>query len=102
MVWLKYGIMSMDCVKNCGLTYQQMPYTSEAGRPMNSGHHHADDPRMIGMGVPDLAAAVKGRPLGVGGRPEMPLPPDASSTLYVEGLPANCTRREVSRILSVL
>ncbi|GMP70649.1 hypothetical protein CsSME_00029417 [Camellia sinensis var. sinensis] len=29
-----------------------------------------------------------------------PLPSDASSTLFVEGLPANCTRREVSRILS--
>ncbi|XP_031373385.1 RNA-binding protein 2-like [Punica granatum] len=27
-----------------------------------------------------------------------PLPPDASSTLYVEGLPSNCTRREVAHI----
>lgn len=34
-----------------------------------------------------------------GRRDEVPLPPDASSTLYVEGLPANCTRREVARIL---
>lgn len=35
----------------------------------------------------------------VAGRPEATLPPDASSTLFVEGLPADCTRREVSRIL---
>lgn len=27
------------------------------------------------------------------------LPPDASSTLYVEGLPPDCTKREVARIL---
>lgn len=80
-------------------------YASESGRPMSSGlggHHHVDDPRMLGMGGSDPAAAAKGRPVGVGGRPEIPLPPDASSTLFVEGLPANCTRREVSRILSVV
>jgi len=27
------------------------------------------------------------------------LPSDASNTLYVEGLPSNCSRREVARIL---
>lgn len=31
--------------------------------------------------------------------PPLPLPPDASNTLYVEGLPSNCSRREVARIL---
>lgn len=31
--------------------------------------------------------------------PMNPLPPDASNTLYVEGLPSDITRREVSRIL---
>ncbi|KAK8943730.1 hypothetical protein KSP40_PGU005259 [Platanthera guangdongensis] len=31
-------------------------------------------------------------------RTEAPLPPDASNTLFVEGLPANCTSREVSHI----
>ncbi|KAH0661389.1 hypothetical protein KY284_026320 [Solanum tuberosum] len=31
----------------------------------------------------------------VGGKPEATLPPDASSTLFVEGLPADCTRREI-------
>ena len=34
------------------------------------------------------------------GREIAPLPPDASSTLYVEGLPPDSTRREVARILS--
>lgn len=32
-------------------------------------------------------------------REPLPLPPDASNTLYVEGLPSNCSRREVARIL---
>ncbi|VYS46773.1 unnamed protein product [Arabidopsis thaliana] len=35
-----------------------------------------------------------GRP----GREPHPLPPDVSNTLYVEGLPSNCSRREVSHI----
>ncbi|XP_057774194.1 RNA-binding protein 1-like [Salvia miltiorrhiza] len=78
----------------------QMPsYASESGRSMSSGlggHHHVDDPRVLGMGGSDAAAAAKSRSMG--GRPEIPLPPDASSTLFVEGLPANCTRREVSHI----
>ncbi|XP_042057443.1 RNA-binding protein 1-like isoform X1 [Salvia splendens] len=82
----------------------QMPsYASESGRSMSSGlggHHHVDDPRALGIvgSNPAAAAAAKNRSLGVGGRPEIPLPPDASSTLFVEGLPANCTRREVSHI----
>ncbi|AQK58920.1 Nuclear speckle RNA-binding protein A [Zea mays] len=46
------------------------------------------------MGV----VGMDSRGMGYGGRPEPPLPPDASSTLYIEGLPANCTRREVSHI----
>ncbi|KAL0403889.1 UNVERIFIED_CONTAM: RNA-binding protein 2 [Sesamum radiatum] len=33
-----------------------------------------------------------------GGRPHIPLPPNACSTLYVEGLPADSTRREVAHI----
>lgn len=32
-------------------------------------------------------------------REAMPLPPDASSTLYIEGLPSDSRRREVARIL---
>ncbi|KAH6770973.1 hypothetical protein C2S52_015776 [Perilla frutescens var. hirtella] len=76
---------------------QMSSYGSDSGRSMSSGHHHGDDPHGIGMGASDPAAG-KSRSIGVGGRPEIPLPPDASSTLFVEGLPANCTRREVSHI----
>lgn len=48
--------------------------------------------RDLGFGQQDL---VVGRP----GRELLRLPPDASNTLFVEGLPSNCSRREVSRIL---
>ncbi|CAN0892149.1 RNA-binding protein 2 [Linum grandiflorum] len=36
------------------------------------------------------------------GRDTVPLPPDASNTLYVEGLPHDCIRREVARILLIV
>ena len=47
--------------------------------------------RDLGFGQQDLV----GRP----SRELLRLPPDASNTLFVEGLPSNCSRREVSRIL---
>ncbi|CAH9094320.1 unnamed protein product, partial [Cuscuta epithymum] len=39
-------------------------------------------------------------PMDAMGRPRdtLPLPPDASNTIYVEGLPPDCTRREVAHI----
>lgn len=78
------------------------------------GHSLADPAAMRrhgGGGGPDLAP--NGRNGNFGGQlpieavsrpgPEtVPLPPDASSTLYVEGLPSDSTRREVARILFVL
>ncbi|XP_026665186.2 RNA-binding protein 1-like [Phoenix dactylifera] len=67
----------------------------ESLRPVagGMGSHSVDDMHMMGVG------GIDGQSDGYGsGRPEMPLPPDASSTLFVEGLPANCTRREVSHI----
>ena len=69
----------------------------EFGRPMSGGitGHPVDDPRVAGV---DPRGSGKDRTLGFGGRPEISLPRDASSTLFVEGLPANCTRREVSHI----
>ncbi|KAL0400570.1 UNVERIFIED_CONTAM: RNA-binding protein 1 [Sesamum latifolium] len=76
-------------------------YGGEAGRSLSGGlggHHQVDDPRVIAIGGSDPAMPAKPRSIGMGGRPEVPLPPDASSTLFVEGLPANCTRREVSHI----
>ncbi|CAN8292070.1 unnamed protein product [Cochlearia groenlandica] len=46
--------------------------------------------RAMGFGQQDLA----GRPV----REPLRLPHDASNTLYVEGLPSNCARREVAHI----
>nr|AVY91756.1 RNA-binding [Saccharum hybrid cultivar SP80-3280] len=60
--------------------------TRAAGMGAGMAGYGVDDRRMMGVGM------------GYGGRPEPPLPPDASPTLYIEGLPANCTRREVSHI----
>ncbi|KAL7254350.1 hypothetical protein ACSBR1_008699 [Camellia fascicularis] len=73
----------------------------DSARPLSGGlsGRPADDPRIIGIGGSDPAVIAKNRSLGLGdGRPELPLPPDATNTLFVEGLPANCTRREVSHI----
>ncbi|XP_077234410.1 RNA-binding protein 1-like [Tasmannia lanceolata] len=74
----------------------------DSGRSLIGGMtgHPTDDPRMMGVGGMDLGMAGKGRSMGFGGgRPELPpLPPDASNTLFVEGLPADCRRREVSHI----
>eukprot|EP00262_Sarcandra_glabra_P013461 TRINITY_DN372_c0_g2_i1.p1 TRINITY_DN372_c0_g2~~TRINITY_DN372_c0_g2_i1.p1 ORF type:complete len:232 (+),score=42.81 TRINITY_DN372_c0_g2_i1:116-811(+) len=74
----------------------------ESGRLVPGGGmtgHPGDDPYTMGVGSMDLGISGKGQNMGFGGgRRELPLPPDASNTLYVEGLPANCTRREVSHI----
>lgn len=77
----------------------------EAGPPRNGGVVAIDEFMMRrGQGL-------NGRDMGGGfdpldsvdrrsnNREPLPLPPDASNTLYVEGLPSNCSRREVSRIL---
>ena len=46
------------------------------------------------------AGGMDGRNVGFGGGiSEPPLPPDASNTLFIEGIPTDCERREVSRIL---
>ncbi|XP_059667273.1 RNA-binding protein 1-like isoform X2 [Cornus florida] len=73
----------------------------ESARPMSGGlsSRPVDDPRIMSIGGSDPAVTAKGRGLGLGsGRHELALPPDATNTLFVEGLPANCTRREVSHI----
>ncbi|XP_078174075.1 RNA-binding protein 1-like isoform X2 [Carex rostrata] len=68
--------------------------------------------RYLRNGLSSTAAPEPARAGGIGGyplddrraisarqeAPPLSLPPDASSTLYVEGLPSNCTRREVSHI----
>ncbi|XP_059304530.1 RNA-binding protein 2-like isoform X1 [Lycium ferocissimum] len=72
----------------------------ESARSMNSGvtSHPIGGPRVMGT-VGSQPVDAKSRTVGFGGgRPEVRLPPDASNTLFVEGLPANCTRREVSHV----
>jgi hypothetical protein len=78
-------------------------------------NHSLGDPAVMmgrhGGGGPDLAP--NGRGINYGFQPPMDpvsrpgpetalLPPDASPTLYIEGLPSDCTRREVARILFVM
>ncbi|WJX66147.1 DNA-binding proteins Bright/BRCAA1/rbp1 [Trifolium repens] len=74
-------------------------------------NHSLGDPAVMmgrhGGGGPDLAP--NGRGINYGFQPPMDpvsrpgpetalLPPDASPTLYIEGLPSDCTRREVAHI----
>lgn len=87
--------------------FQQIPSYGggQPARPMSGGvsGRPVDDHRISGIGGVDPGPPVKDRTLGLGaGRAEIPLPPDASSTLFVEGLPSDCTRREVARILSFI
>ncbi|XP_010537288.1 PREDICTED: nuclear speckle RNA-binding protein B-like [Tarenaya hassleriana] len=67
------------------------------------------DPLMGRGGVLPPDFGPNGRPTGYGKQPPfdgvgrhdhdaLPLPRDASNTLYVEGLPSNCSRREVAHI----
>ncbi|BAS95935.1 RNA-binding protein 1 [Oryza sativa Japonica Group] len=58
----------------------------------NAGYPVEDRPMMAGGGM-------EARNIGFGGgMPEPPLPPDASNTLFIEGIPTDCARREVSHI----
>ncbi|KAH9780227.1 hypothetical protein KPL71_008005 [Citrus sinensis] len=73
----------------------------QSARHMSGGmpSRPVDDPRIVGIGGMDPGPSAKDRALGLGGgRSEVPLPPDASSTLFVEGLPSDCSRREVAHI----
>ncbi|RWW50461.1 hypothetical protein BHE74_00043272, partial [Ensete ventricosum] len=67
--------------------------TGEPVRPVAGGMtaRPVDDQRVMGVAGMDRSGYG-------GGRLEPPLPPDASNTLFVEGLPSDCTRREVSHI----
>ncbi|XP_068650781.1 RNA-binding protein 1-like [Aristolochia californica] len=73
----------------------------DSGRAVTGGMtgRPVDDPRMMASGAfdPGMGGVRQNLVFG-GGKPDQPLPPDASNTLFVEGFPANCTRREVSHI----
>lgn len=69
-----------------------------------------DEASLMGGRMVPLDVGMGGRPGGLGlngGAPEPDvlrggldvLPPDASSTLFVDGLPQDCSRREAARIL---
>ncbi|CAI9291530.1 unnamed protein product [Lactuca saligna] len=57
------------------------------GRALQMDHHNHHHHSFVDMNM-----------MGRGVRETLPLPADASSTLYIEGLPPNCTRREVAHI----
>lgn len=82
--------------------YQPSSYDTEAGRSTGGldGLLEINDLSVLGLGCSNPKAQRQSS--GVGGVPETALPPDASATLFVEGLPASCTRREVARILYIL
>ncbi|KAK8692165.1 hypothetical protein V6N13_075642 [Hibiscus sabdariffa] len=80
-------------------------------KPVGSmpAHPVADPPVMGRHGYAASDLAPNGLNVGYGnqlpvdamsrlGRDTVPLPPDASNTLYVEGLPSDSTRREVAHI----
>ncbi|KAK2390767.1 RNA-binding protein [Trifolium repens] len=78
-------------------TYGSAPSTRtiEGGLP----NHSIDDPHVASIGGVDRRPNVKDQILELsGGRPDHSLPPGATNTLFVEGLPSNCTRREVAHI----
>lgn len=62
--------------------------------------HPLDHPKEAGTGRSSGAVSTKGQGMDVGvGSAKFPVHHDDSVTLFVEGLPVNCTAREVSRIL---
>lgn len=74
----------------------RLPMDALNGRGMGFDGRLPVDARSGGMGF-DGRLPVDAMPRL--SRETIPLPPDASNTLYVEGLPSDITRREVSRIL---
>ncbi|KAF8042832.1 hypothetical protein BT93_A1228 [Corymbia citriodora subsp. variegata] len=58
-----------------------------------------DDLPMVGLtGLGQMTTMAERTLPFEGWNAEVPLPPDASNTLFVEGLPPKCSRREVSHI----
>ncbi|XP_073306576.1 RNA-binding protein 1-like [Primulina huaijiensis] len=79
----------------------KISHGGESGRSVSvglGGLRHLDDPRTSPLEGSNPVLVANDLSMGFGGRSKIPLPPDASGTLFVEGLPANCTRREVAHI----
>ncbi|XP_022141032.1 RNA-binding protein 2-like isoform X2 [Momordica charantia] len=100
------GIKSVDSINESYERYLRSSQISSYGggqsaRPVSGGvpGHPVNDPPIVGIGGVVSGANVNDRSASFGvGRPNVPLPPDASNTLFVEGLPSSCTRREVAHI----
>ncbi|KAJ1388510.1 RNA-binding domain superfamily [Sesbania bispinosa] len=61
--------------------------------------HSIEDSHVTSFGGVDRGTNAKEKIMGLSsGRDDHSLPPDATSTLFVEGLPSNCSRREVAHI----
>ncbi|KAJ4835189.1 DNA-binding proteins Bright/BRCAA1/rbp1 [Turnera subulata] len=78
-----------------GMSSLPMVDSTVSGRPQATSRDLAPNGRDIGYSGKPAVDAMSRRELDT-----VPLPPDASSTLYIEGFPPDCTRREVARILS--
>ncbi|KAK9059626.1 hypothetical protein SSX86_020330 [Deinandra increscens subsp. villosa] len=86
-----------------GTQYPSYSGGIESARLMGTGLD-VRQPHLMGMGPlgsrdPALAETTKAQEAGLlGVRPGISLPPDASNTLFIEGLPSDCSRREVAHI----
>ncbi|XP_010062133.2 RNA-binding protein 2 [Eucalyptus grandis] len=88
-----YGSVGMVRTIGGGMPGAPVADPSMMSRPGPITPEMAPNGRNAGFGGPHPMEAM-GRP----GRETVPLPPDASSTLYVEGLPPDSTKREVAHI----
>ncbi|KAL3735512.1 hypothetical protein ACJRO7_024609 [Eucalyptus globulus] len=88
-----YGSVGMVRTIGGGMPGAPIADPSMMSRPGPIAPEMAPNGRNAGFGGPHPMEAM-GRP----GRETVPLPPDASSTLYVEGLPPDSTKREVAHI----
>ncbi|KAJ7965304.1 RNA-binding protein [Quillaja saponaria] len=72
-----------------------------SARPIGGGisGHSVDDPRLVDVVGVEPRTTAKDKTMEFSsGSAEWPLPSGATNTLYVEGLPSNCKRREVAHI----
>lgn len=83
-------------VSGGGMPGPAMADSAVLGRTVITGPDIAPNGRNVSIGNQLPLDAT--RP----GRETQPLPPDASSTLYAEGLPPDSTKREVARILCLV
>ena len=77
-----------------GMSGLPIPDSAVMGRPRSDGPDLASNGRDVGF-----VRQRQEERIGRSDREIANLPPDATNTLYVEGFPPDCSRREVARIL---